>query len=713
MPTSWLLNAIPAIRYRSAVLIALSYVLMLNLVSGHDVRTANVVLTNQNAQEGFSHVQFDLSWKSSWRYGFNSGINNWDAAWVFVKFKVGTTNPVFSSVSFTHGSDLVNLPSTAGLRVGMPMRIVVPGTLMVFFNSEPVIDAIISATQIRLSQNATVSFNSTSSNNQIEFQLIWEHARLHNGGHNPGTGFTVDPGLVTSGDAWHPTSNPVQGVMIHREAEGYGPVDLNGVQLRWNYANNGLSNSALVEVRVFAIEMVYVPRGSFAVGNVGAESHPFTLTTIATANASVTPMTDTNSLGGPVGGFPFGHTAPLSNYPNGFSAFYCMKYELSQGQYRDFLNTLTRPQQANRVRANVSVHHNAVINHYVMTNTNNLVHRNSIRCDNLIPAFYPINFYCDLNSNGIANEAADGEWIACNYMTWTDHAAYMEWAALRPMTELEFEKAARGLYPPLSNENAWGTSGTTAAAYTLLHGGSTAESIDANYTTAPNTGNAHWDSTARTTLGPLRVGLFAANANNRDRNTSGASFWGIMELSGNLMEKVVELNDAQGRLFTGRHGVGSLSRRGFATNSAWPGWAMGEVSQVYSSRSRGGGFTSSKERLRIGDRQGPTETPTTSRIADGSRGVRSVHCQSSLTRPIWDLAQPTLVPIGSTRIYKAFSLTSNNFIWLVPADWEIVSGQGTNQIVLQINSLPGTIRVAAVNSCGASELLSLTITTGN
>jgi formylglycine-generating enzyme required for sulfatase activity len=36
-------------------------------------------------------------------------------------------------------------------------------------------------------------------------------------------------------------------------------------------------------------------------------------------------------------------------YPVGFRGFYTMKYEISQVQYRDFLNTLTRAQQQERV----------------------------------------------------------------------------------------------------------------------------------------------------------------------------------------------------------------------------------------------------------------------------------------------------------------------------------------------------------------------------
>jgi hypothetical protein len=45
----------------------------------------------------------------------------------------------------------------------------------------------------------------------------------------------------------------------------------------------------------------------------------------------------------------------VANWPNGFNAFYCMKYEVSQQGYVDFLNTLTYTQQVTRT-ANAPKH---------------------------------------------------------------------------------------------------------------------------------------------------------------------------------------------------------------------------------------------------------------------------------------------------------------------------------------------------------------------
>ena len=40
----------------------------------------------------------------------------------------------------------------------------------------------------------------------------------------------------------------------------------------------------------------------------------------------------------------------------------------------------------------------------------------------------PVVFGCDLNGNGVLNEATDGEWVAMSYLTWMDLCAYADWA---------------------------------------------------------------------------------------------------------------------------------------------------------------------------------------------------------------------------------------------------------------------------------------------
>lgn len=53
-------------------------------VVANNLQVQNAVLINQNTTSDHTHVQFDISWDNSWR-----DIVNWDAAWVFVKYKGG------------------------------------------------------------------------------------------------------------------------------------------------------------------------------------------------------------------------------------------------------------------------------------------------------------------------------------------------------------------------------------------------------------------------------------------------------------------------------------------------------------------------------------------------------------------------------------------------------------------------------------------------
>src|SRR5687767_9771333 len=53
----------------------------------NNVQITNVSITGQNIAEDFTMVEFDISWENSWR--LIGGPNNWDAAWVFVKYRIG------------------------------------------------------------------------------------------------------------------------------------------------------------------------------------------------------------------------------------------------------------------------------------------------------------------------------------------------------------------------------------------------------------------------------------------------------------------------------------------------------------------------------------------------------------------------------------------------------------------------------------------------
>src|SRR5688500_1625199 len=69
-------------------LIFIVSVLLAQQAWSNNIQVTNVRLTNQNTTDDFTMVEFDITWENSWRYG--GGPNNWDAAWIFVKYRVGS-----------------------------------------------------------------------------------------------------------------------------------------------------------------------------------------------------------------------------------------------------------------------------------------------------------------------------------------------------------------------------------------------------------------------------------------------------------------------------------------------------------------------------------------------------------------------------------------------------------------------------------------------
>ena len=500
---------------KNVLLLLFSIVLGFSQIAySNNIQIANVTLTGQNTTSDFTMVQFDLTWENSWRV--NSGPSNWDAAWVFVKYRVG---------------------------------------------SGP-----------------------------------WLHAFLDNSGHNTGSGTaaSIAPGLLNTANAFNATTNPAMGAFVHRSGNGAGTFTQTGLQLRWNYGANGIADGDAVDIKVFAVEMVYVPSGSFQVGDGtttsvqgqfrnGSTNTPLTISSenALTLGGTTNGNLANNNNAGMASADDFNNTTTQTlpaAFPKGFNAFYCMKYEISQQQYVDFLNTLTQTQATARK-------HTGSSNRYAITGST------------------------------VGNYATNHPFVACNFLSWMDGVAYLDWSGLRPMTELEFEKACRGTLTPLANEFAWGTTSITGATGISNSG--------ANNEVASNAGaNAVFNNNA-SVQGPLRVGSFATGTSTREQ--AGASYYGIMDLSGNLWERTVSVGNATGRNFTAPiHGNGLLTNDGFCDISTWPGFVTNKVSGATGAGFRGGAWDFTSFSLRASDRLSASFV-FTARLNDyGFRAVRSV-----------------------------------------------------------------------------------------
>jgi formylglycine-generating enzyme required for sulfatase activity len=269
-----------------------------------------------------------------------------------------------------------------------------------------------------------------------------------------------------------------------------------------------------------------------------------------------------------------------AEYPKGYNAFYIMKYEITQGQYTEFLNMLTANQYPQRYFSPPPTE----LFRYTITGS------------------YPL-----FTTNRPPR--------ACNYLSYVDGAAYADWAALRPITELEYEKACRGTASVVPGEFAWGTtsyddtgnlSGAEDGTETVIGGLNVNHSI--NFTNGDGG------------PGPIRVGIFAATINSREG--SGGTYYGVMEMSGSLYEYVVTCGLELGRSFQGSHGDGVLSSNGYANNADWPGFQGSEIVSNNGSGGRGGGWNGVASDLRISDRHF-ANSPALRDYSNGSRCGRT------------------------------------------------------------------------------------------
>jgi len=275
-------------------------------------------------------------------------------------------------------------------------------------------------------------------------------------------------------------------------------------------------------------------------------------------------------------------------FPKGYKAFHVMKYEISQGQYADFLNTLPATTANLRYPGNFGNYRNRLANN----------------------GTYPNVYYSDRPDR------------AQNYLSWHDLCAYLDWAALRPITEMEYEKICRG--PGASfGEYAWGstniTPGTTIG-ITPENGTEVFTNPNANctYNNVTYTGGDGGQ-------GPVRVGIHA-KVGSPSREASGAAYYGVLDMSGNVWEMVVMVSDPAGNVgsptYDGKWGDGVLDwATGQANETTWP---LGNPAGY---GFRGGSWQNTWEYLRVSARVWcrpgyPGRDPNARGGSYGGRGAR-------------------------------------------------------------------------------------------
>lgn len=405
-------------------------------------------------------------------------------------------------------------------------------------------------------------------------------------------------------------TNRGMGVFIYREENGgSGPISTS-VVLKWDKTTQAgemteIDATAEYDVEVFAIEMVNVPQSDFYLGD-GAATNCFYDLSVGTSTpylvTSENSFSVSNTNNRAIDGT--GGTGSVVNaaFPKGWDSFWMMKYEISQAQYAAFLNTIAPDQAQNRTNRDLYTITNLT---YVMTDNGNIRWRNAI-CLDPQGDKRTDEFVMNLNDNSVYNEDSDGGGVACNFMSFRDLLAYLDWAALRPLTEFEYEKACRGSVTPINNENAWGNSAELAVTGILNSGQS--DELAAN----SGTGLCNYGNVAGVRA-PMRCG-FAATAST-NRASAGASFYGIMDLSGNLLEPYLSIyyNGSTGAAysndFSGETGDGELDSDGMQDVSGWP--SHSGDNDFYRTIGKGGSWYWNQNYIQVSRRDETWYTATT------------------------------------------------------------------------------------------------------
>jgi uncharacterized protein (TIGR02145 family) len=504
---------------------------------------------------------------------------------------------------------------------------------------------------------------------------IWYHAYLN------------QSGLITPSGNTHYIHVPTEkdGAFLTRADYDAGHFSVDNVSLALDFSSAVPAIpriGCLQEIRVFAIEMVYIPEGEFALGSGGSEdghfhvgddvNTPYIIDSEASFTTELGSSTALWSTGGTTGNMAVAEASPSivpAAYPKGYDEFYLMKYEITQQQYVDFLNTLTYTQQDARI--------NGSPDDAVGTYTNN-VNRHKIKIAQ-----------SGVNPTEAAVYETDYPDVACNFLSWSDAAAYADWACMRPMTELEHEKAARGFGPTVNNEYMWGNQ--TILQVTSLSNAGMANEEPGNVSNAVygNPGSVQ---------GPIRVGAFANPFTSR--HGAGASYFGVMELGGNLWEKTVSIGLNSARNFDGTMGDGKLAASGNADVASWPGYDGTEITTAIGMGLRGGSWLANPEGLRISERELSTYSNNTRSNEFGFRAARSIDCNSSVT-PIGITGNaPICQGEFATLSVDGGSLGLNaNWMWYEGDCGETFVGSGSEVVVS-----PSTSRAYYLRAEGACNV---------
>jgi len=519
----------------------------------------------------------------------------------------------------------------------------------------------------------------------IRGDSVWQRMVINDDGYTLGTGTPANLTLKPHLSIW---SHGI-GLLLHRSEVGYGTFTQTGVRFVWDYSVDeppSLSNFDLLDIKLFAVEMVYIPGGPFYLGsgiddpaaasfydNSSPTNSPFRLET--DAPFTIGPSAEVNVVGNNT------TINIVAGFPKGIQPFYIMKHELSQAFMSGYFSTL-----------------NAGMNSNYVFNALELAQQNDIgRTANFFTQTFE-TFGLDT----IYSYQSSRENYPVAYMSWEDAAAFADWAGLRPASELEFEKAARGFsYPAVVNEYPWGTDNIVNSTYQVVISPASDHEITGGYSSNILTGNAIYSSTLWIPWS-LRVGIFATSTSSRAQ--ANASATGVLDLAGNVAERTADIISSNGLAWLNEHGDGILHTNGLA-NQQWPGFNTQDLYVKNTSSVsglRGGGILDNAASLRISDRSRATSDNTRT-VEAGFRAALSVSCS------LPTLGSYNHSVLEQADVIRLELIAQNPFadiaeeLWVIEGPAKIVSGQGTKNLVLLRTGIGSITAYAhATSDCGIS-----------
>ncbi len=358
---------------------------------------------------GSAVIQFDIGWTGSWRHDVNH-----DAAWIFFKYRVeGDTEKTWRHVFLKADAGKVLNPSGYGQGAAAPL-----------------------------------SFD-------------W--------GCTPKDGKTFTAAGDTQFDFLVPDgADGFTGAFVRRADHGMGTASGAKLTVLWDLTKaEGVKPDTKVAIKAYGIRMIYVAEGPYALGSGATESGAFYTfqpekkrgaekERISMGGATMViheevaetdefpPYRVTSSNAVPTGRTPGrlwarsaeppdGGEIPAS-FPNGYRAFYMMFCPMPQAVYASFLSSLP-PDQGE--------YHHEQGNHATEAGWSGAI----------VKSTDPENPY-EFHHGRLKSHCT---W----WLKWDDATAFAAWSGLRPMTELENEKALRGPRLPAREEagnSFWGGS---------------------------------------------------------------------------------------------------------------------------------------------------------------------------------------------------------------------------------------------------------------